>query len=96
MTNRAYIPDNCNCFDLRNERFSIVTTLYVGGSDYNPDTASTSSSSALTLSATQSHGSSASHHGSGFKYDCTTCTRLAISLLGGLYFALLVGGDGDT
>ena len=69
ITNRAYIPDNRNCFDLRNERFSVVTTLHVGGSDYNPDAASSSSTPAITLSATQSssHGSSSGHHGPGFR-----------------------------
>ena len=43
--------------------------MCMGGSDYNPDAASSSSTPAITLSATQSssHGSSSGHHGPGFR-----------------------------
>ena len=67
ITNKAYIPDNRNCFDLRNEHLSPITTLRVGGAEYNPDATSSVSTPALTLSANQAQGTSRCYHGPGFK-----------------------------
>ena len=50
LTNKAFVPDAHNCFDLRNERFSAATTLNVHGSAADVG----SSSGSLSLSSTPS------------------------------------------
>ena len=50
LTNKAYVPDAQNCFDLRNERFSVATVLNVHGGDVG----SSGSRDSLSLSSTPS------------------------------------------
>lgn len=62
LTNKAYVPDSHNCFDLRNERFTTATTLNVHGTEARGvDTGAAVSVSALT--------SPSSSRAPGFKYD---------------------------
>lgn len=66
-TNRAYIPDIRNCFNLQHERFSVVPTLmWVIWIIILTLQAAALLLLSITLSAT-------SHHGPGFRYECTTC-----------------------
>ena len=53
LTNKAYVPDTHNCFDVRNERLTTSTTLNVYGGD--ADAGSSSGTLSVSSTPTSSH-----------------------------------------